>query len=159
MEATYRRARRAWRCDERSRARTSGGKRGSSRARLRSSRRSPLRGPPAPVVPASAHLVRVLRYSPVVTAKDATLPLALGRFRRWGLVALAFTAIGLLNFFIVLTSWRAEGNLHSAKYPFLWEMTGIYSVLVLLPALLVVMRRFPVTRGTLAWRLPLHLAA
>jgi signal transduction histidine kinase len=64
----------------------------------------------------------------------------------------------LLNFFIVVTSWRAEGNPVSAKYPFLWEMTGIYTFLALLPGLVLVTRRFPITRATLATRLPLHLA-
>jgi signal transduction histidine kinase len=86
-------------------------------------------------------------------------PRAPGRVRRWALIAAVFTAVGLLNFFIVITSWRAEGNAGSAKYPFLWEMTGIYTVLLLLPALLFVMRRFPITRATLATRVPLHLAA
>lgn len=86
-------------------------------------------------------------------------PLELSRAARWALVAAVFTAIGLLNFSIVVTSWRAEGIPTSAKYPFLWEMTGIYAFLVLLPGLLFVIRRFPITRSSLMTRIPLHGAA
>jgi signal transduction histidine kinase len=79
--------------------------------------------------------------------------------RRWTVIALAFTGLGLLNFSIAVTSWRAEGNRFSAKYAFLWEMTGIYTVLLLLPGLLFLMTRFPVTRATVLTRVPLHAAA
>lgn len=78
--------------------------------------------------------------------------------RQLGLLALAVTGIGLLNFLVVLTAWRAEGNPVSAKYPFLWEMTGAFCALLFLPFLIAFMRRFPLTRATLARRLPLHLA-
>jgi signal transduction histidine kinase len=74
------------------------------------------------------------------------------------LVFLAVTFIGLLNFSIVETSWLAEENVRGAKYPFVWEMTGAYGVLVLLPLLLFVMGRFPIERGHLLTRLPLHAA-
>ena len=67
---------------------------------------------------------------------------------------LAVTAIGLLNFSIVETSWLAEDNLRSAKYPFLWEMTGAYTVLLLLPLLLFAARRYPIDRLS---RIPIHL--
>jgi two-component system, LytTR family, sensor kinase len=90
---------------------------------------------------------------------DSLDPLGVGRARRWGLILLGVTAIGLLNFFVALTSWRAEGNVDSAKYPLLWEMTGIYTALLLLPPLLFVMRRFPITRATMVTRLPLHAAS
>ncbi len=85
-------------------------------------------------------------------------PLAHGA-RKWGLITLAVTGIGLLNFFVVVTSRLAEGSRPSAKEPFVWEMTGAYSFLLVLPALLRFLRRFPLTRETLPARLPLHAAA
>jgi two-component system LytT family sensor kinase len=77
--------------------------------------------------------------------------------RRWDLIALAFTLVGLLNFFVQVTSWRAEGQRESAKYPFLWEMTGVYTLLLLMPVILPFVERHPITRRTFATRLPLHL--
>jgi two-component system, LytTR family, sensor kinase len=77
---------------------------------------------------------------------------------RWGLIALPFTLVGLLNFFIQVTSWRAEGQHLSAKYALLWEMTGVYTLLALMPAILPFIERHPITRRTFAIRLPLHLA-
>lgn len=68
---------------------------------------------------------------------------------------LAATLIGLLNFSIVETSWLAESSGRSAKYPFLWEMTGAYTALALLPFVLWAFRRFPLDRWS---RLPLHAA-
>jgi two-component system, LytTR family, sensor kinase len=74
------------------------------------------------------------------------------------LIFLAVTFIGLLNFSIVETSWLAEENVRAAKYPFVWEMTGAYTFLILLPFLLFVIRRFPIERSHLLTRLPLHAA-
>jgi hypothetical protein len=56
---------------------------------------------------------------------------------------LAATFIGLLNFSIVMTSWRAESNGASAKYPFVWEMTGAYTGLLLLPFVAWFINRYP----------------
>ena len=56
---------------------------------------------------------------------------------------LAATLIGLLNFSIVMTSWRAESNGASAKYPFVWEMTGAYTGLLLLPFVAAFINRYP----------------
>jgi signal transduction histidine kinase len=80
--------------------------------------------------------------------------------RKQALIAfLAVTFIGLLNFSIVMTSWRAEANGRSAKYPFVWEMTGAYAALVFLPLAVFVINRYPITRRRLATRIPLHVAA
>ena len=82
-----------------------------------------------------------------------------GILARWGLLTLLATLLGLLNFSVALNSWRAEGVLRSAKYPLLWELTGIYSFLTFLPLLLALIRRFPLEgRG---WRrnLPVHVLA
>lgn len=81
------------------------------------------------------------------------------RYRRALLIILAVTLIGLLNFSIVETSWLAEENSQSAKYPFVWEMTGAYSFLLLLPLLIFVIDRFPIARRRLLTRIPLHMAA
>lgn len=64
--------------------------------------------------------------------------------RKLALIAfLAATLIGLLNFSIVMTSWRAESNHVAAKYPFVWEMTGAYTALLLLPAVAWFIQRYP----------------
>jgi len=79
--------------------------------------------------------------------------------RNWALIFLAFTGIWLLNFSVVMTNEFAERSRLPWKYPFLWEMTGAYAVLVLLPGLLWFMRRYPIERRDLWRRVPLHLSA
>ena len=74
------------------------------------------------------------------------------------LVFAAVTAGGLLNFSIVAASWLSESNTSSPKYPFLWEMTGAYTFLLLLPLLIFVINRYPIQRRNAATRLPLHVA-
>ena len=59
------------------------------------------------------------------------------------IAVLAATLIGLLNFSIVMSSWRAESNGGSPKYPFVWEMTGAYTALLLLPLVAAFIRRYP----------------
>jgi len=79
--------------------------------------------------------------------------------RRKALIAFAVvTACGILNFSIATTSWRAESNFGAMKYPFVCEMTGAYAFLLLLPLLVFVIDRFPITRRTIATRVPLHVA-
>jgi two-component system LytT family sensor kinase len=80
------------------------------------------------------------------------------RLRNALLATLVVTAGGLLNFSIAETSWRAESNLSSAKYPLLWELTGAYAFLLLLPPIAYVIKRYPISRRRLATRLPLHVA-
>ncbi|HEY5610895.1 MAG TPA: histidine kinase [Thermoanaerobaculia bacterium] len=71
---------------------------------------------------------------------------------------LVATAIGLLNFSVVWTSELAERAEAEAKYPFLYEMTGAYAVLILLPLLFAFIRRYRMNRSNWPARLPLHLA-
>jgi len=78
---------------------------------------------------------------------------------RWSLLALLATLLGLLNFSVALTSWRAEGVLRSAKYPLLWELTGTYAFFAFLPALLALARRFPLAGGSWRRQLPVHVLA
>ncbi len=80
------------------------------------------------------------------------------RYRRPLIIFLAVTFVGLLNFSIVETSWLAEENARAAKYPFVWEMTGAYSFLLLLPLLFFVINRFPIERRRLVTRISLHAA-
>jgi two-component system LytT family sensor kinase len=82
-----------------------------------------------------------------------------GLLTRWGLLSLLATLLGLLNFSVALNTWRAEGVSRSAKYPLLWELTGIYSFLILLPPLLALIRRFPLERGLWRRHLPVHVLA
>ncbi len=79
--------------------------------------------------------------------------------RRWGLITLLITGLGLLNFGIQATSWLAEHSHTPARYALLWEMTGSYCFLALLPVLLAMYRRFPLERANLATHVPLYLLA
>jgi two-component system, LytTR family, sensor kinase len=78
------------------------------------------------------------------------------RFAAWAM--LAATAIGLLNFAIVLTSELADHVRPPTAKVFVWEMTGAYAFLLFVPVLVAFMRRFPLERGTVLRRLPLHAA-
>ncbi len=90
-----------------------------------------------------------LTLPPGVKARDVV--------ERWALIALGMTLMGLLSSLIVITSWRAEGNPRPAKFAFMWEMSGVLTVLLFLPGLLWFMRRFRLSARN-AWRLlPLHL--
>src|ERR1019366_9237933 len=71
----------------------------------------------------------------------------------------AVTFVGLLNFSIVETSWLSEQNHGAAKYPFVAEMTGAYTFLIVLPLLFLAATRFPIRRDNMATRIPLHAAA
>lgn len=80
-----------------------------------------------------------------------------GGTRFWAVLFGIATLIGLLNFNIVRTSDLASGKLHPARYPFLYEMTGAYTVLLLLPILLPLVARFGVRRDNWKRRVPLHI--
>src|SRR5437879_2012995 len=69
------------------------------------------------------------------------------------------TLFGLLNFGIVRTSDLASGSGPPAKYPLLWELTGAYTALAVLPGIVLLARRFPIERRNVWRRLALHLAA
>jgi len=80
------------------------------------------------------------------------------RPRSWLVIALAVTGLGLLSSSIVVTSRLATADEPMVGFSFLMEMTGAWSALALLPALVWFIRRFPVTRATWWRRLPLHVA-
>lgn len=90
-------------------------------------------------------------------ARTRTASAVPATFAAWGLIALAVTFVGLMNFTIVITSRIADRTPARWKQPFVWEMTGAYTFLLLLPALLAFLERFPITKAKLATRLPLHV--
>ncbi|MGV8042387.1 MAG: sensor histidine kinase [Thermoanaerobaculaceae bacterium] len=63
------------------------------------------------------------------------------------------TVIGLLNLSIALTSELASRSRVPAAKVVVWEMTGAYTALLVLPLLLLAMRRLPIERRNLAPRL------
>jgi two-component system LytT family sensor kinase len=79
------------------------------------------------------------------------------RWRTFALLFLVVTLVGLLNFGIQVTSWRAERAAEPAKYALAWELTGAYSFFVLLPLLLAFFARWPITAANALRRVPLYL--
>jgi sensor histidine kinase YesM len=75
----------------------------------------------------------------------------------WILTFVFITLIGLMNFSIVLTEKNTSGRSIPFQYPFIDEMTGAYSVYILLPFLLWFFKRFPIKRKNLVTFIPLHL--
>lgn len=67
------------------------------------------------------------------------------------------TIIGLLNFAIAATSEFAEYNKINLLKPFINEMTGAYAVLILLPVLLFLFSKYPVTKLNFPSRIPVFL--
>jgi hypothetical protein len=97
-----------------------------------------------------------------VTTSETASDAAKSRWSRRRIVAvnLAFaTLVGLLNFGIVRTSDLASHSDQPARLPLVWELTGAYTGLLLLPFLVFMAWRFPIGRATFARRVPLHLAA
>ena len=77
--------------------------------------------------------------------------------RQGGVLFLLFTLSGLLNANIVLTAGWADGKDTPVKWAMAMELTGTYAFLLLLPAIVPVVRRFPVGRTNWYLRVPLHL--
>jgi signal transduction histidine kinase len=76
-----------------------------------------------------------------------------------GILLLLFTLSGLLNANIVLTADWAEGKDTPVRWAMAMELTGAYAFLLLLPAIVPMVRRFPVGRTNWYLRLPLHLGS
>jgi two-component system, LytTR family, sensor kinase len=94
-----------------------------------------------------------------LTTADTRAPVPPGRRPRlaaWAI--LGMTAIGLLNFAIVMTSELADRGHPPAAKALVWEMTGAYAFLLFVPLLVAFMARYPLRRGTVLRRLPLHAA-
>jgi two-component system LytT family sensor kinase len=86
-----------------------------------------------------------------------------GRMREralpWIGLVLTLALVGLLNFGVVVTDDLTTGDARSWKFPFLWEMTGAFTLLPLIPLVVLLCRRFPLRSGSWLRRLPLHLGA
>jgi len=78
--------------------------------------------------------------------------------RRFSLLFVLWTLIGLATTSIVLTAEWASRKPVSVGYVLLRELTGAYTFLLLLPGLLLFIGRFPIQRGNWWRRLPLHFA-
>ena len=77
-----------------------------------------------------------------------------------GLILLLFiTVMAALNFTRFVTNRLAEGEPPHYKYFFVMETTGAYTILILLPFAIWLIRKFPITRQTLSIRIPLHILA
>lgn len=87
--------------------------------------------------------------------------------RRIKLSLIAFgitTVIGLMSFAVIITEWLAKNfseltskDVAKAVYPLVNELTGAYSFLILIPFMLLLFRKFPLTKENLVKRLPLYL--
>ena len=77
----------------------------------------------------------------------------------WAILFSFGTMVALFNIGIIVTGELADQNSIPLVYPFINEITGAYSALLLIPFLLAVFRRFPLRRDTLLRYLPLHLLA
>ena len=75
----------------------------------------------------------------------------------WWLIFLLYTVGGLISAGTVFTASLAEGGHQPYRYPLIWEMTGYYAALCLLPLMILVFARLPVTRGNWFWAVPAHL--
>jgi len=78
---------------------------------------------------------------------------------RWLVIFLFSTLVGVMNFNRFYTNELAEGGTPNFYHYFINEMTGAYAVFVLLPVLFYFFKKFPLQRGNLLKRLPLHLLA
>jgi len=70
-----------------------------------------------------------------------------------------FSAIGLSLTFYQYLNFVANREPISFWEPLTWEMTGAWFAALLFPLIARLARRFPVERGHIATRVPLHLAA
>jgi two-component system, LytTR family, sensor kinase len=75
----------------------------------------------------------------------------------WGIVALLYTVAGLISAGSVFTSNLAYGHHQPYSYPLLWEMTGYYTALLLLPVMVFGFSRIPIARNNWFWTIPAHL--
>ena len=78
---------------------------------------------------------------------------------RWAIVFAFFTVIGLLQFSIIMTEKLASRHPIPWQHPFINEMTGAYTVLLLLPLLFRFFKKFPMTRENLLSHIPLYVLA
>jgi signal transduction histidine kinase len=76
----------------------------------------------------------------------------------WGYVFLIVTLLALASTDTSYTSRLAEGQHLPYFYPFLWEFTGHYAMLPLLPLIVLAFGRISIGRQNWYWTIPVHLA-
>lgn len=77
----------------------------------------------------------------------------------WTVIFLALTMIAFMNFTRFVANELAEGGSARFRYHFIMETTGAYSLLFLLPFMLILFKRLPLKVENLHTRIPLHLLA
>lgn len=77
----------------------------------------------------------------------------------WWIVFAVFTVHGLLEFTYNYLDWAARAHHVDFRIPFIEEMTGHYTALLLFPAVIWLVRRFPLSRSRWAPVLTLYAAA
>ncbi len=75
----------------------------------------------------------------------------------WGLVALLYAVVGLISAGSVFTADLASGGRQPYYYPLIWEMTGYFTALLMLPLIVLAFSRIPISRENCFWTIPLHL--
>jgi signal transduction histidine kinase len=74
-------------------------------------------------------------------------------------IFLVITLMGLMNFISFVTNNLAKGYPGNYQYFFITELTGVYTILLLLPLLIWFFNKFPVKRGNIPTHIPLYLFA
>ena len=79
------------------------------------------------------------------------------RLIKWAVVFIFLTLFALMNFSIIMTENMAYGKIIPFQYPLINEMTGSYTILLLLPLMLWFFKKFPIRRRNLFSHIPLYL--
>ncbi len=88
-----------------------------------------------------------------------SIPFPGKRFRKWPIIFLCMTMLGLSNFGIVVGELMVSGKTFSLRYPLVHELTGAWCMFLLLPLMLYLMNGYPVRRSNWIIAVPVHLAA
>lgn len=81
------------------------------------------------------------------------------KWNLWLIIFAVFTLIALVNFNRHVTFELAEGRPAKAKYHFIFETTGAYTLLLLLPLTIRFVNRYPIQKKNLWPRVPVHILA
>lgn len=76
--------------------------------------------------------------------------------KKWALIFIFVTIMGLMSFSTINTERLAYGNRDPFYYPLIWQMTGYYSAFILLPLILWLIKYFPISRKNWPKTLVIH---
>lgn len=79
------------------------------------------------------------------------------RLTRWAVVFIFVTLMALMNIGVIMTDEMAYGKTIPFQYPLINELTGFYTILLLLPLVLWFFKKFPIRRRNLLSHIPLYL--